>query len=246
MRIILLPALLIYAALIYWLLKYFDFKTIWASDLQTMSSQNSRLTLFVKRVLDVILVFILTVLILWLPVIIVMEISQTSGSTWGIDIAVFAGFKIDLNELPGIVFEGLRHPEIRGNTLVNIDTSSSYAWYMFAFHQLLSAVISLYTLIQVRALVISLMKGLPFNSQNVDRVKQIGLVVIAWNILSPFYQYFGWGSVIEQISINSSGIQLYRSFELNPFGILIGLLLILLSGMMKEATAMRNEQELTI
>jgi len=246
MRLILLPALLIYAASIYWLLKLFNFKAVWHGGLQAASNQNSRLTQFVKRILDVFLVFILTILILWLPVIVVMGISQTQMPSWGIDIAVYAGFNIDLNQLPGIAYEGLRHPEIGGKTMLNLDTSNLYAWYMFAIFQQVSAAISFYVLIQIRAVVISLMKGLSFDSENENRIKRIGLVVVAWNVVMPFFQYFGWGSVIEQVAIGSSGIQLYPSFEISPLGILIGLLLYLLSGIMREASAMRAEQELTI
>jgi len=246
MRLILLPALLIYAASIYWLLKHFQFKTVWTSGLEDFPNQSGQLTQFVKRVLDVFLVFILSIMILWLPVMIVMGISQDQVPTWGIDIAAFAGFKIDLNELSGITFEGLRHPQISGNTMLNLDTSNLYAWYMFAIFQQISAVISFYVLIQIRAVVISLMKGLSFDSENGKRIKRIGLVLVVWNIVFPFFQYFGWGSVIEQITINSDGIQLYPSFAISPLGILIGLLLYLLSGMMQEATAMRSDQELTI
>jgi len=244
MRVILLPAFLIYATSIYWLLNHHQFKTIWDGGLQTVSSRNNRLTHFVKRVLDVFLVCILIIIILWLPALVLMGISQTP--TWGIDIAVFAGFDIDLKELSGIAYEGLRHPEISGKTMIKLDTSNLYAWYMFAIVQQVSAAISFYVLIQIRAVVISLMKGLSFESENGNRIKRIGLVVVAWNIVIPFFQYFGWGSVIEQITIGSDAIQLYPAFELNPLGILIGLLLYLLSGMMQEAAAMRAEQELTI
>lgn len=246
MRIILLPALLIYVITIYWLLKRFQFEKIWTGNLADGFNQSGQLTRVVKRVLDGLLVFIVSILILWLPVMIVMGISQTQIATWGIDIAAFAGFEIDLNEIPGIAFEGLRHPEISGKTMLNLDTSNLYAWYIFAIYQQVSAATSLYVLIQIRAVVISLMKGLPFESENGTRLKRIGTVIVFWNVITPFFQYFGWGSVIEQISIGSSGIHLYPSFEINPLGILIGLLLYLLSGIMKEATAMRNEQELTI
>ena len=246
MRTILLPALLIYGASVYWLLKHFKFKEIWTGESHSSINQNNRLVHFVKRALDILLVIILAILVLWLPVMVVMGVSQSQAPSWGIDIAVFALFEIDLNELPGVTFDGLRHPEISGKTMVNLDTSNLYAWYMFAIFQQISAAVSFYVLILMRAIVMSLMTGMSFDAENSSRIKRIGIIVVAWNVITPFFQYFGWGSVIQQINIASKGIQLYPSFEISALGMLIGLFLLLLAGMMREATAMRDEQQLTI
>lgn len=246
MRIIIPAALLIYAFAIYWLFRHVQFKQIWDDGKAAISLSESRLTKVVKRVLDVALLFILAILILWLPIVIIMGISQTQIPNWGIDIAVFSGFSINLSGLSGVAFEGLRHPEISGKTMVNLDTSNLFAWYLFAIFQQVSAAITLYVLVQIRAVVISTLKGNSFEQENGDRIKHVGVVILMWNIVMPFFQYFGWGAVVKQVTISPSNIQLFPAFELNPVGILIGLLLYLLAKMLREAAAMRAEQELTI
>jgi hypothetical protein len=104
----------------------------------------------------------------------------------------------------------------------------------------------MYLVIQLRAIVMSFQNGVPFTEDNSQRIKKIGILVIAWNVLHPFFQYFVWGSVIEDISITTQGILLYPAFEVNVMGLLIGAMLILLAKMLQEAAVMKQEQELTI
>jgi hypothetical protein len=244
---ILVQVSIMYLAILYWLFSRFRIKEIWRDGESTSQSVGSRrLTGFVKRILDVFMLLFSLVIVMWPPVLLVMAISQSIVPTWGIDVSAFAGFKIDINALPGVAFTGLRNPEISGSTLINIDTSNLFAWYFFAGVSELGAIITLYALVQLRALVISLKSGISFTDENARRIKKIGVVVILWNFFNPFLQYFGWGAVIKEITFSTSGIQFYPSFEINTVGIFIGLMLILLSGVLREAAEISREQELTI
>ena len=240
-------ALLVYAYVIFKLSLLVKRKYIWQGDTNIIKNAPKwSLTGIVKRLLDFFLAFFFVIIILWPPLLVVMAISQNEIPTWGFDIPAFAGFSLDLNVISGIEASGLRHPEIQGKSMVSFDTSSLYAWYLFASTQLVSAMVALFVVIQLRAMVMSLQSGLSFSPENAHRIKRIGIVVIAWNIVTPIIQYYGWGAFINEISFNTEGIQFYPAFELNVFGLLIGLLLMLLSGILTEAAQISTEQELTI
>jgi len=239
--------LLVYAGLIFWLFKQFKFKQIWQGPTShNKEAIKSPLTLFVKRTLDFFLILFLLIS-LAIPVIaVVMAISQSDVPTWGIDIGIFSGFKLNLAEMSGVEAMGVRNQEFSGKGLVSIDTSNLYAWYLFVVISQVSALVALYVTNQLRNMVLSLLSNTPFNNENPQRIKKIGLVIIIWNVINPLVQYFGWGSVVNDITFNNTGIQLYPAFEVNVIAVLIGLMLLLLSGILKEAKLLKQEQELTI
>ncbi|MBL4772838.1 MAG: hypothetical protein JKX98_04340 [Alcanivoracaceae bacterium] len=85
--------LLAYAALIYWLLKRFKFKQHWYGSYHgNKMDLISPLTHFVKRSLDIFLLFFLLIAISIPVVVSIMAISQIEVPTWGIDIGIFSGF----------------------------------------------------------------------------------------------------------------------------------------------------------
>ncbi len=239
--------LLVYAGLIIWLFKQLKFKQIWQGPTShNTGAIKSPLTLFVKRTLDFFLILFLLIS-LAIPVIaVVMAISQSDVPTWGIDIGIFSGFKLNLAEMSGVEAMGVRNQEFSGKGLVSIDTSNLYAWYLFVVISQISALVALYVTNQLRNMVFSLLSNTPFNNENPQRIKKIGIVIIIWNIINPLVQYFGWGSVVNDITFNNTGIQLYPAFEVNVIAVLIGLMLLLLSGLLKEAKILKEDQELTI
>ena len=240
-------ALVAYAFVVIKISLYVKKKTIWQGDKHPITKTNGwNLIGIVKRVLDFFLMFFYIIVVLWLPVIVVMAISQQQTDTWGLDVAAFAGYSFDFSQLQSVDVTGLRNPEISGKSIINIDTSSLYAWYLFAATQFISAMAALFVVIQLRAMVMSLQNGLSFSIENSIRIKRIGIVTIVWNIITPLVQYFGWGAFIDDIIFNTEGIQFYPAFELNILGLLMGLLLMILSGLLNEAAEISREQELTI
>ncbi len=244
---ILLPAALLYIGLLYWVYRRFELKAVWqGAQAEGAILDGKGLARTMKRVLDCSLVLCTLGLVLWPPVLLVMAISQTMIPTWGIDIEVFSGFKIDTAALIGLDFSGVRKPELSGKTMVAIDTSSLHAWYLFAVISVASAAAALYVLVHLRALLMSVARGDSFGAGNARRIRRVAQVVVAWCIVSPLVQYFAWGSVVKDISFSSSGIQLYPAFELNVMGLFVGLLMLVLSDLLAEASEMSAEQELTI
>ena len=239
--------LAVYIFLVYKITHYIKNKYIWQADEMIIKKAPQwNLIAIVVRVMNFFLALFYVIIIFWPPLIVVMAISQSHVPTWGFDVRAFAGFSLDLNALSGIEATGLRQPEIHGKALITFDTSNLYAWYLFVITRLVSTMAALFVVLQLRAMVMSVQSGLSFSPENALRIKRIGMVTIVWNLVMPLVQYFGWGAFINDISINTSGIQFEPAFEFDVFGLVVGLLLLVLSGILTEAAEISSERELTI
>ena len=207
------------------------------------------MTKVVKHMLDYLRILAVVSLILWPLVVVVMTVGQYSHpETWGVDIGVFSRFIIDLSAFDGGVTEsaGVRDSLISGKAILNIDTSSLQALYLFTAVTELGGIVGLYILLQLRALFASLAGGVLFAAENSGRLKKIGLAVLAWTLFNPLLQYFGGQAMLTEYSLNVPGIQLSPAFNINGLGILIGLSMIVFAGVLKEAASMHEFQQLTI
>ena len=212
------------------------------------NTQN-RLSRAVKRILDVLRVLAIISLILWPLAVVVMSIGQTSHpESWGVDIDVYSGFTIDLNEIGADLTEsvGVREPIIAGKAALSIDTSSPTALYVFTLITELGGVVALYILLQLRALFASLVSGMNFAPENSARIRKIGVVIIVWALVNPFLQFFGGQIILSEYSLSIPGIQLNPAFQISAMTILIGLAMIVLSGVLKEASRIHADQQLTV
>lgn len=244
---IILPAVLIYCGLLYWLFVQFNVATIWKGDnINFVQTIDKPILNFVKGTLDFFTVFLSLIVVFIVPITLLLTLSQSSTANWGIDINIFAGFSIDLNAINGITSSGLRNPEITGKTEIAIDTSNLTAFYLFMFSQGVTALVSLYGVVKFRELIISLKNGNAFCMENVAILKRIGYLVIIWNIVSPMFQYFAWGAIINDIHFSNEGLRLYPAFDFNVTAIFIGLMMIILSDLFLDATTISQEQRLTI
>lgn len=203
----------------------------------------------VKRILDFFRVLALISLILWPIAALFMSIGHSSHpDTWGVDISVFSAFDIDLNEFPmgATQSEGIRDPIIAGKALLNIDTSSLSAYYVFALMMEIGGIVGFYLLLQLRAVFTSLADGDNFDLKNSARIRKFGYVAIGWALVSPLLQYFGGQIILREYSPNLPGIALSPAFELSGGAIFIGLAMIVLSGVLNEAANISESQRLTI
>lgn len=212
------------------------------------NTQN-RLTRAVKRILDILRVLAIVSLILWPLAVVAMTVGQSSHpESWGVDIDVYSGFTIDLNKFAADITEsvGVRDPIIDGKAALSIDTSSPTALYVFTLITELGGVVALYVLLQLRALFASLVSGINFAPENSGRIKKIGFVTIIWSLVNPILQYFGGHAILNEYSLNVPGIQLNPAFEIGGMTIFIGVAMIVLSGVLNEATRIHEDQQLTI
>jgi hypothetical protein len=210
------------------------------------SASPYRLARLVRRVLSIVHSFVFFIVIAWPALWFVIGLSQTGRPEWGADIKMYSGFKLDLSLLPALEASGLRNQVISGKTMLNIDTANRFAVYLFAATTYLQAVIVLYIVLQLRNIFVSLSNGEAFTSANPKRLKKIAVTILAWQLAAPLLQYYGWGAMLKNITLNTQAIQLYPAFQLNLIGIFTGLAVLVLSGVLNEAVQIREEQRLTI
>lgn len=213
-------------------------------------TEQNRLARLVKRFLDLIWFILLFTAIIWPIAVIVIGLSiPADAEQRTTDVNIFLGFKIHPGVATELVAESARIGDAlisgRGEVKIN-NTRGLLAWYLSGAMTEIMGFIALYGLAQMRKLFASLIRGESFARENAGRIKKIGYIFIGWHISLPILQYFGGRMVLNDIAFNVPGIQLYPAFEFNIAGIFAGLAIIVLSGILREAASIHEEQALTI
>ena len=64
--------------------------------------------------------------------------------------------------------------------------------------------------------------------------------------VKPLLQFIGGHIILDEYSLSAAGIQLFPAFQVSGMTVFVGLAMIVLSGVLREATRIHDEQELTI
>lgn len=240
--------LVIYFGFVFWLVRRYYLPWYKASISSGDSSGSPyRLSRLIGKILSFLHYLFLFIVISLPPYYLYATLVKVFSPEYGsYTIFVYSGFKLDFSLLPAIEASGLAQEKISGRTWLNMDASGHFIWHIYSLSRYIMNLIILYIVLQFRFVFASLSIGEAFTSINASRLKKIALVVIAWNVAVPLLQYLGWGAVLKEISINTQAIQLHPVFEPNIRAVLIGLALLVLSGVINEAVKMRDEQRLTI
>ena len=213
-------------------------------------AQQNKLTVLVKRFLDVIRVLFLAVAVIWPITILVVGLSMSSDPEQRhADINVYLIFRInsELSTGPATTSrnESERVLDGRGEVRLN-NTQSRLGWYLSGAITEVLLLIFLYGLLTMRGLFASLAEGSKFTEKNAERLRKIGYVFITFHIVSPVLQYLGSRMMLHDIAFNVPGIELFPAFELNIGGLFAGFAIIVLSGVLREAVSIHHDQSLTI
>jgi len=213
-------------------------------------AQQNKLTILVKRFLDVLRIVFLAVAIIWPITVMVVGLSiPADPDQRHTDVSSFLSFRINSEASTGLAVESGNKAELilsgRGDVRLN-NTRSQLSWYLSGAISEVLLFIFLYGLLIMRKLFISLAEGNTFTQENTERIRKIGYVFIGLNLLSPLLQYFGGRIMLHDVAFNMPGFHLYPAFEFNIGGIFAGFAIIVLSGVLREAVSMHQEQSLTI
>lgn len=172
----------------------------------------------------------------------------SNSGTWGVDISVISSINIDLEKLsePSTASSGVRDPKIGGKAMLNIDTSSLSAFYVFAVLTEIGGIVGLCTLLKLRTVFATLASGENFAKGNAELIRRVGIVAIAWALIGPILQYLGGRMTLDAYALSFSGIELAPAFELKGLAIFIGVSMLVLAGVLREATDIHETQQLTI
>ncbi len=163
------------------------------------------------------------------------------------DVTVYLGFEIQRDSPEAATVSGdAMEPLIRGRSEVQVNTPSLFAWYLAAIIDEIGMLIVLYGLMHLRKLFASLVEDESFSNENAERIKIIGLVLIGWHAIIPLMQYFGGRAILSDIELSVRGIQWSPGYDLTPSGFVVGLAIIVLSAVLREAANLHKDQSLTI
>jgi hypothetical protein len=214
------------------------------------SSQQNKLTVLVKRFLDLTWYLFIFFAVVWPIVVLVVGLSISGDPAQRhTDINMFSGFKISSDVSTGTAENTQDGPALllsgRGDVKIE-NTRSRMSWYLSGAISQILLLMFLVGLRQMRRLFTSLADGEIFTEKNTEYVRALGYVVIAWNIVLPVLQQVGGRLMLDEIAFDAPGIVLYPSFELDIGGIFIGLAILVLSGVLREAVSIKQDQALTI
>ncbi len=207
---------------------------------------QKRLTILVKRFLDIAWYILLSAAIIW-PIVSVGVGLNLFFDQEARDVTVYLGFEIhpDSREATAVSADG-NEALIRGRSEVQVNTPSLFAWYLSAIIDEVGMLIVLYGLMHLRKLFASLVEDESFSNENAERIKIIGFVLIGWHAIIPLMQYFGGRAILSEIELSVRGIQWSPGFDLTPSGFVVGMAIVVLSAVLREAANLHQDQSLTI
>lgn len=155
-------------------------------------------------------------------------------------------YSLDISSLPALRLSGMTENALHGTTTINAVFPGLLIWHIWAILKYINMLIGLYMLTQLHNLFLSLGNKKVFTVINTVRIKKIAAAFITWNVVSSFPDIIGWLTVIKKISDNTNVIRFFPLINLNMQAVIIGVILLILSILMKHAVKIHEEQRLTI
>jgi hypothetical protein len=201
-----------------------------------------RLTRWIKRFLDIAWFFSIAVAILGPILFMAAAFSLT-------DQQQFRAVNVSLRFLveSGSTVAAGADRILGGEGTVVVKTRSLFAWYLTASIGEAMILAWLYGIAQMRRIFASLARGESFAADNAARINRVGWLLIGWNVLLPIVRYVGGSAVLNDLVLDpGQSIVLKPAFEYSLTGVIVGLAIIVLAGVLREAAIIHHEQSLTI
>ncbi len=215
----------------------------------THPPEGSRLTFFVKRLLDIAWYMSIAGLIIWPIFLLIVGLNiPEDTSQRHTDIHFMLNFEVYPEAYEQMAREVERPSElIQGMGEIKVNNTKSYlAWYLSGVITEFMGIVGMFALYYMRRIFTRLLQGEPFHVTNTEHIKKLGYVFIVSSFIYPALLYFGGFYILQDIGLHADTIVLSPALQFNWMGIFIGLSLWVLAGVMTEAANMYEEQSLTI
>lgn len=243
-----LTLLVAYLALLYWFIRYRYLPRRITIQPEARQNPRYRLAISTHKVLGLLHAVLLFLVIIWAPVAVVllfMAGSAGPGHTPG-DISIYANLHVDLARLPEVTVSGLRQETLRASTELDLTAPNMINFFLFALTSLIKLLLMLFVILQMRNALASFCNGESFRAGNSRRLKEVGMVTVFAYLVGPIWYWFLSASVIKAISIGGEAITLTPSTSGSWLGLFVGVGLIILSAVIRDAEQLQQDQRLTI
>ncbi|WP_144394984.1 DUF2975 domain-containing protein [Pleionea sediminis] len=219
------------------------------SESSTLNEQSYlRLTNIVTKFINFIWYFTICSLIFWCIFMVLNGLSiPEAPQDRHTDITFLLNFKVYPEPITSAENLGNMSELIKGEADIKLSNTQSYsAWFISNGIMMIMGVIGLFGLMYIRKLFINLNDKRPFADENANCIRKFGIVVVVWNIVYPILVYLGGMAILSDIGEHSEYIHLTPAVSTNLYGLFMGLSIIVLAQVIKEAAILQKEQSLTI
>jgi hypothetical protein len=97
---------------------------------------------------------------------------------------------------------------------------------------------------QLRCVFRSVLRGRPFVEDNARRIRRVGLALVCWSVVVPLIEYFATLPVLREVHVN--GLILRPPIDLNFELLFVGLAILVLAEIFRQASDLQRDQSLTV
>ena len=97
---------------------------------------------------------------------------------------------------------------------------------------------------QLRCVFRSVLRGRPFVEANARRIRRVGLALVCWSLVMPLIEYFATLPVLREVHVN--GLILRPPIDLNFELLFVGLAILVLAEIFRQASDLQRDQSLTV
>jgi hypothetical protein len=213
------------------------------------TTQNLKLTRFVKTLLDIIfwlLVFVCVFLVLWIalsPLVLnVIDVPITASVPMAIGAGDEPQFAV---EVANAESKGIQAAFVEGaQGTLRLETTDWSIILISNLSKLLVAIGLAYVVYLLRSVLQAILQGDPFAPENTVRVRRIGYLVLLVGFLKAAVEYFAAREILNQLTIVVPPLSLPSPFEAEI--ILASLLILVLAQVWSYGLDLEREKALTI
>ncbi|MBN1903622.1 MAG: DUF2975 domain-containing protein [Deltaproteobacteria bacterium] len=241
----------IYALFLIWIIRRYSIKYIPGVSNIGGKKRPNRLANVLRIILSVVLVSSVFTAIIWPFAFYVypatrhlFDPSFLTNSIMSFDIHTF--FRLDLSMQSAFKITGLEDQTLRGKVSMGIIPQKIIYWHTYQLLDWLKNLLGCYILLEFRNIFTSICNGDAFTGVITGSLKKMGIVIIIWNSLSPFVQYYGYGVLLKNITASTEALKITPYFYVGIEYLFLGVALLVLAGVINEAVKIHEEQRLTI
>jgi hypothetical protein len=184
--------------------------------------------------------------IIWLPVTIGILLHYKGDFGSPPDLTIYTNLVVDMAQIENLDVTGIREQVIKSKTEIALEAPGYINSFIFSVTQIVKLLMMLFIVLQQRNILASLCNGESFSAGNSQRLDWVGKVIVFAYIAGPVWNFFLSASVIDTVQFSSSAITMTPTTDGSFIGLMVGVGILILSPVIKEAEQLLDDQRHTI